>query len=81
MLDQLSLEYSCSGGKFYHLLGVKIDQNIRKSQHYELYLPEMMIFRHNTAPQPSYISKPSSKSIGDLIGGAIIALFILVCSR
>jgi len=28
---------------------------------------EMMIFYHNTAPQPSYISEPSSKSIGKLI--------------
>jgi len=67
MLDQLSLEYNCSGSKLHYLLGVEIDQNM---WHYKLYLTETMIFYHNTAPQSSYVSKPSSKSIGGLIGEA-----------
>jgi len=70
MLNQLSSEYSCNGSKFYHLLGVEIDLDMWKSWHYELYLPESMIFYHDTAPQPSYMSKPSSKGIGGLIGEA-----------
>ena len=53
-------------------LGVEIDRDVYKLQDYELQLPETMIYYRNTALQPSSMSKPSPKSIGGLIGEALL---------